>query len=170
MNKIICLFGMVDSGKTTVGKILADSIKGSVFIDAHDFRDFCGNTDFSESGRIENIKKLSSLLGILGGNHTIILAFNIPTKELRDILAEKSDVKFVHCQCPFEDMQARDDKGLWERVISDDTVKLPGVNLPFDADGADIVVDTSDNKTLTPYGNASRCAQIIIKHLDQSQE
>lgn len=170
MKKIICLFGMVDSGKTTIGRLLSEYISGSVFIDSHDFREFCGNYDYSEAGRVENIKRLSSMLDMIGGNSTTILAFNIPTSKMRNILKVDHDIKFIHCNCDFQELKDRDDKGLWARVGIDDSVQMPGSNLPFDSDGADLVINTENENGLTPYGNASKCAMKIMKLLDSKEE
>ena len=159
---IICLFGMADCGKTTVANAIAESIWSATTIDAHTFRAFSGNDDYSKSGRIENINALANYLDVLEGGGCYILSFNIPTKEMRDILRQRHDVKFVHCKCDLNSCRRRDKKGLYKKVGIDDSVLLPGINMPFDFDDADLVVSTADHPYLTPEGNARMCSQLII--------
>ena len=162
---IICLFGLSDSGKTSVATALSDALISATTIDAKAFRAFTGNGSFCDMGRKENIQSLCSMLDVLEGKGIYILSFSIPTLELRDVLKQRHNSKFVLCESTIETCRGRDSFGYYKQADHSLDVLLPGVNLPFDTDGADLIVDTEDHYGITPEGNHRRCADEVIRNL-----
>ena len=53
--------GQPGSGKTTLGKALLGKIDDAFHIDGDDLRDLSANVDYSEQGRIRNIRRAQSM-------------------------------------------------------------------------------------------------------------
>lgn len=160
MKLVLCLFGLVDSGKTAVAEAMLELLPTATFIDAHKFRELFKNTDYSPDGRKTNIKNLSNFLNILDGSGIVILAFNIPTQELRQILKDDHDAKMVLCNASLDDCKRRDTKGLYSLDIP-----LPLRGSDFDVKDADFIINTGDHVQHTAEVNAKHCARQIIDNL-----
>ena len=53
---IYLLYGQPASGKTTLGKLLAEHLETQFVIDGDEFREMFTNNNYGKSGRKENIK------------------------------------------------------------------------------------------------------------------
>ena len=58
---IYSLYGQPASGKTTLGKMLADYLETPFFIDGDEFRGMFSNNNYGKLGREENIRNANSV-------------------------------------------------------------------------------------------------------------
>ena len=58
---IYVLYGQPGSGKTTIGKLLAEHLDTPHLIDGDEFREMFVNKDYSKEGRIENITRANTV-------------------------------------------------------------------------------------------------------------
>lgn len=108
MKQIIHIFGLTDTGKTTIGQILKNKLNNCQFIDADCYR---GNLNkdlsFTKEDRLENIRRLQAVADNLDCDYVIVSAIT-PYEESR----REDDFK-IYLQCPLEVLKQRDTKGLY---------------------------------------------------------
>lgn len=95
---MIYLFtGQPGSGKTSLGKLLSETINNVIHIDGDDLRSIFDNTDYSEDGRIKNIEKAHDIAYFLDKKgYNVIITMVSPFKQLRDNLKKKTKVVEIY--------------------------------------------------------------------------
>ena len=84
---IYVLYGQPASGKTTLGKLLAEYLEVQFVIDGDEFREMFTNKDYTEHGRIENIKNANAVATYLNKkNKNVVIALVNPYQDLRQEL------------------------------------------------------------------------------------
>lgn len=88
---VYLITGKAKAGKTTIGKWIANALKAEgrqvVMIDGDEFREKTKNKDFSDAGRIKNLRNAAKLAAELEReNKTVICAFVAPRQEWRDMM------------------------------------------------------------------------------------
>ena len=91
---IYLLYGQPGSGKTTLGKMLADHLGTPFIIDGDEFREMFTNTNYNREGREENIRNANAVATYLNkksypDGHVVISLVN-PYKHLRQELRENN--------------------------------------------------------------------------------
>ena len=66
---IYLLYGQPGSGKTELGKILANRMLTPYIIDGDEFREIFKNKNYGKQGRIENIKTANACASYLNLQH-----------------------------------------------------------------------------------------------------
>ena len=92
---IYLLYGQPASGKTTLGKLLADRLDTPFIIDGDEFREMFSNDDYGESGRYRNIRNANAVATYLtkktqGVGHVIMSLVN-PYECLRGELRQNNE-------------------------------------------------------------------------------
>jgi len=91
---IYLLYGQPGSGKTTLGKLLAERLETPFIIDGDEFRDMFANKNYGREGREENIRNANAAATYLTQIDwlcpPIIMCLVNPYKYLRDELRENN--------------------------------------------------------------------------------
>ena len=93
---IYLLYGQPASGKTTLGKLLAEHLEIQFVIDGDEFREMFANKNYAEHGRIENIKNANSVATYLNkkGENVIMCLVN-PYADLREELKNNNQGQVI---------------------------------------------------------------------------
>ena len=85
---IYVLYGQPGSGKTTIGKLLAEHLDTPHLIDGDEFREMFVNKDYSKEGRIENITRANTVATYLSKtrDRPVVLSLVNPYEYLREDL------------------------------------------------------------------------------------
>ena len=89
--------GQPGSGKTTLGKALVDKLGNAFHIDGDDLRGLSSNVDYSEQGRINNIRTAQSIAMYLDNKeHDVVVSVVAPYKWLREEFKERHKVNEIY--------------------------------------------------------------------------
>ena len=93
---IYVLYGQPASGKTTLGKLLAEHLKIQFVIDGDEFRDMFANRDYAKNGRIENIKNANAVATYLNKkDKNVVVCLVNPYQYLRKELKNNNQDEVV---------------------------------------------------------------------------
>ena len=91
--------GQPGSGKTTLGKALIERLDNAFHIDGDDLRGLSHNVDYSEQGRINNIRMAKSIAMYLDNKeHDVVVSLVAPYRWLRDELKERHKDNEIYLQ------------------------------------------------------------------------
>jgi adenylylsulfate kinase-like enzyme len=89
--------GQPGSGKTTLGKALIEKMKNVFHIDGDDLRGLSANIDYSEQGRINNIRTAQSIAMYLDNKgQNVVVSVIAPYKWLREEFKERHKVNEIY--------------------------------------------------------------------------
>ena len=89
--------GQPGSGKTTLGKALADKLDDVFHIDGDDLRGLSANIDYSKPGRIANIRTAQSIAMFLDNKgKNVVVSVVAPYKWLREEFKERHKVNEIY--------------------------------------------------------------------------
>ena len=89
--------GQPGSGKTTLGQALLDKFDNAFHIDGDDLRGLSANVDYSEQGRISNIRTAQSIAMYLDNKgKDVIVSVVAPYKWLREEFKERHNVNEIY--------------------------------------------------------------------------
>ena len=89
--------GQPGSGKTTLGKALIEKLGDGFHIDGDDLRGLSANVDYSEQGRINNIRTAQSIAMFLDNKgHSVVVSVVAPYKWLRDEFKSRHKVNEIY--------------------------------------------------------------------------
>ena len=89
--------GQPGSGKTTLGKALLDKLDHSFHIDGDDLRGLSANVDYSEQGRISNIRTAQSIAMYLDNKgKNVIVSVVAPYRWLREEFKDRHNVNEIY--------------------------------------------------------------------------
>ena len=89
--------GQPGSGKTTLGKALLDKIGDAFHIDGDDLRGLSANEDYSEQGRISNIRTAQSIAMYLDNKgKNVVVSIVAPYKWLREEFKDRHNVNEIY--------------------------------------------------------------------------
>jgi adenylylsulfate kinase len=131
--------GLSGAGKTTLGRLLEQELKGRgmkvELLDADLVRqDLCKGLGYSKEDRDTNIRRIGLVCHLLSRNGVAVTAAAIaPYAEVRaENRARIGDYVEVHVDCPLEQLQARDPKGLYEKALRGEIQHFTGVDDPYE--------------------------------------
>ena len=94
---IYWLTGQPGSGKTTLGKALIESLEDAFHIDGDDLRGLSANVDYSEQGRINNIRTAQSIAMFLDNKgQNVVVSIVAPYKWLREEFKKRHEVNEIY--------------------------------------------------------------------------
>tara|TARA_B100001250_G_scaffold411130_1_gene439082 strand:- start:545 stop:973 length:429 start_codon:yes stop_codon:yes gene_type:complete len=89
--------GQPGSGKTTLGKALLEKLANSFHIDGDDLRGLSANVDYSEQGRISNIRTAQSIAMYLDNKgKNVVVSVVAPYRWLREEFKNRHNVNEVY--------------------------------------------------------------------------
>ncbi len=149
----IWLTGLSGSGKTTIAQLLEQKLYDeeyfTMLLDGDNVRDGINkNLDFSEAGRVENIRRISEVNKLFNNCGVITInCFVSPTESLRQLAKEIiGDDLFteVYVNTPLATCEKRDIKGLYAKARAGSIQNFTGISAPYEAPvDADLTLKTS---------------------------
>ncbi len=153
--KVLWFTGLSGSGKSTVANFLEQVLhkRGikTYILDGDNVRQaLCKDLDFSESGRIENIRRVTEVAKLMvDAGIVVITAFISPFANERQIARKKfQDDEFIeiYISTPLEVAEKRDKKGLYKRARLGELLNFTGVDSPYEVPiNAEYTIDTSNH-------------------------
>ncbi|MCX6183063.1 MAG: adenylyl-sulfate kinase [Bacteroidetes bacterium] len=162
---VLWMSGLSGSGKSTIARALENDLYDQGFLtkllDGDNLRTGVNNNlDFSEAGRMENIRRAAEVAKLFVENGEIVICSLIsPTVEIRElaksIIGEENYFE-VYINASFEECAKRDVKGLYKKALNGEIPNFTGLDAPFDAPANPFVelktgeedLETSKNKLL----------------------
>jgi adenylylsulfate kinase len=149
---ILWFTGLSGSGKSTLAHAVEDRLHktgiSTFVLDGDNVRHgLCSDLGFSDSDRVENIRRIGELakLMIEGGVITLT-AFISPFKSDRDAarkLVPHGDFLEIFCQCPIETCEQRDVNGLYKKARAGEIPFFTGIGSPYEEpEQPELVVNT----------------------------
>ncbi len=151
---ILWFTGLPSSGKSTlaneVEKVLIQSQKRTYILDGDNVRmGLCGDLGFSAEDREENIRRIGEVSKLFTDAGVIVLsAFVSPYRADRDKirdLVEDGEFIEVFVDCPVEECEKRDVKGLYKKAREGIIKGFTGIDDPYEEPtNAEIVIKTGE--------------------------
>ncbi len=151
---VIWFTGLSGSGKSTLANGLENLLhtKGiaTYILDGDNVRvGLNKDLDFSESGRVENIRRIGEVANLFVDSGVVVLsAFVSPFKNDRQTvksLVGADNFVEVFVDCPIEVCEQRDVKGLYKKARNGEISNFTGISSPFETpDNADIRIPTNE--------------------------
>ena len=149
---VLWMVGFSGSGKSTLAKSVEKTLHENGYmtqvLDGDILRTGI-NSDlgFSENDRKENIRRTAEIAKLFMGCGVITICSLIsPTETIREIarnIIGEDDFLEVFINCPFEECERRDVKGLYKLARSGKIRSFTGIDAPFEAPvNPAIVIDT----------------------------
>ncbi len=140
----IWMTGLSGSGKSTVAvafeQVLLQRGRHAYRLDGDNVRHGLNkNLGFSAEDRAENIRRIGEVAKLFADAGVIaITSFISPYKADRDLvrkLHEEANLPFfeVHVNCPLEEAEKRDPKGLYKKARAGEIKGFTGIDDPFEA-------------------------------------
>lgn len=139
---VIWMVGLSGSGKSTLARSIENNFHEMGFLtqllDGDNLRTGINNNlDFSEKGRLENIRRAAEVSKLFLNCGVITICSLIsPTEEVRtlskNIIGEEYFFE-VFINCPLEVCEQRDVKGLYAKARKGEIENFTGINAPFEA-------------------------------------
>lgn len=140
-NKIIWFTGLPCSGKTTLGKIIAEKLDAD-FLDGDVLRDsvFSKNVGFSYKEREAHLERTWFMAKMLKKYNNVVCCFVSPYEKIRKNLPV--DVQ-IFIKCPQKVCWERDVKGMYAKARRGEIENFTGYDAPYDIpNNPDLIVET----------------------------
>ncbi len=140
--RVLWLTGLSGSGKSTLANLLEKKLheqgKHTYLLDGDNVRHgLCGDLGFSDTDRVENIRRISEVAKLFVDSGCIaITAFISPFKADRAYcrqLLEEGEFIEVFVDTPLEVCEQRDPKGLYKKARSGEIKDFTGIDSAYEA-------------------------------------
>lgn len=152
---LIWFTGLSGSGKSTIASRLEEELfnRGyhTYILDGDNVRSgLNSDLDFTDFGRKENIRRIGEVANLfVDAGITVLASFISPFREEREFVRDtvgKSNFFEVFVDCPIEECENRDVKGLYKKARSGEIPHFTGISSPYEAPKSpDLMIDTSKN-------------------------
>ena len=154
---VLWFTGLSGSGKSTLAHSVEEKLyqKGcrTFVLDGDNVRHgLNSNLDFSESGRAENIRRISEVSKLMLESGLIVMTafispFNKDRNESRKLISSDDFIE-IYCKASLEVCEARDVKGLYKRARKGEIKNYTGIDSPYEIpENPELIIDT-DNQGL----------------------
>lgn len=139
---ILWFTGLSGSGKSTLAHAVEEHLHkigiSTFVLDGDNVRHgLCSDLGFSDSDRVENIRRIGELAKLMIEAGVITLtAFISPFKSDRDNARKRvphGDFLEIYCLCPIETCEQRDVKGLYKKARAGEIPFFTGIDSPYEA-------------------------------------
>ncbi len=151
---VIWFIGLSGSGKSTLASLLEKKLyekgMGTYILDGDNIRSGLNNDlDFSDASRKENIRRIGEVAKLMVDAGVITLtAFISPFREERELvknLIGANRYVEVYVDCPVEECEKRDVKGLYAKARNGEISNFTGISSPFEIpQNPDVTVKTAE--------------------------
>lgn len=173
--KVIWFTGLSGSGKSTLANLLEHELHQKGFktyvLDGDNLR-FGLNQDlmFSDEDRKENLRRISEVAKLyVDAGIVVLAAFITPFEEDRKKIKEKigeKDFLHVFVDCPIEECERRDVKGLYAKARAGEIKNFTGISSPFETpQDNDLVVNTA---TETQAGTLNKLLNLSLEKIQHN--
>ncbi len=166
---VIWITGLSRSGKSEIGRILADTLKEKghkvEHLDGHTIREVIPGTGYSRKEVNEHIMRVGYLAKKLEEQGVIVVAsFLSPYLESREFVSNLvENYNEVYISTPMEICSERDEKGIYEGAKKGEVINFPGVNVEYEkSENPMLTIDTTN---ITNVDTAKAIFNEIKKHL-----
>ncbi|WP_394664441.1 sulfate adenylyltransferase subunit CysN [uncultured Sphingomonas sp.] len=166
--KVLWFTGLSGSGKSTIANMVEQKLHGlgrhSFLLDGDNIRHGLNrDLDFSEAGRVENIRRVGEVAKLMADAGLIVLtAFISPFKAERDMvraLLPEGEFVEIFIDTPLAVAEERDVKGLYAKARAGEIAEFTGISSPYEApDRPEIRIDTTKE-------TAEQAASRIVEHV-----
>ncbi|PFD43871.1 adenylyl-sulfate kinase [Bacillus cereus] len=167
---VVWFTGLSASGKSTVANGVARKLFekniGNYVLDGDNIRHGLNkDLGFSESDRMENIRRIGEVAKLFVDQGTVVLTafispFRVDRKQVRDLLAADEFIE-VFVKCPIEECEKRDPKGLYKKARQGDIKQFTGIDSPYEEpEQAELIVETHKY-------SIEECAEQVVKYLQE---
>jgi adenylylsulfate kinase len=154
---VLWFTGLSGSGKSTLAHSVEEKLyqKGcrTFVLDGDNVRHgLNSNLDFSESGRAENIRRISEVSKLMLESGLIVMTafispFNKDRNEARKLISSDDFIE-IYCKASLEICETRDVKGLYKRARAGEIKNYTGIDSPYEIpENPELIIDT-DNQGL----------------------
>ncbi len=151
-NKVVWFTGLSGSGKSTLAREVEKGLHQQgvlcYVLDGDNIRHGLNqDLGFSKEERDENIRRIAEVSKLLYEAGVVVLvSFISPYRKMRDFARNLIGEDFVEVfvDCPIEECQKRDVKGLYQKALAGEITGFTGVDDPYEKpENAQITVETS---------------------------
>ena len=154
---VLWFTGLSGSGKSTLAHAVEEKLyqKGcrTFVLDGDNVRHgLNSNLDFSESGRAENIRRISEVSKLMLESGLIVMTafispFNKDRNEARKLISSDDFIE-IYCKASLEICETRDVKGLYKLARAGEIKNYTGIDSPYEIpENPELIIDT-DNQGL----------------------
>ena len=169
---VLWFTGLSGSGKSTLAHAVEEKLyqKGcrTFVLDGDNVRHgLNSNLDFSESGRTENIRRISEVSKLMLESGLIVMTafispFNKDRNEARKLITNDDFIE-IYCKASLETCEARDVKGLYKRARAGEIKNYTGIDSPYEEpNNPELIINTNDE---TLENSASKILNFLEENL-----
>jgi len=166
--QLIWFVGLSGSGKSTLASRVEQELhqmgRLTYILDGDNVRSGLNkDLDFSEASRMENIRRIGEVSKLMvDAGLVVITAFISPfrsdRKTIRELVGADRFVE-VHVDCPIEECEKRDVKGLYAKARQGLISNFTGISSPFEAP------EQPEVRVQTHLNDIDECTDTIINYL-----
>ncbi len=149
---IVWFTGLSGAGKSTLAHAVEErlhqrSCRTFVFDGDNVRHGLCGDLDFSEEDRRENIRRIGEMAKLFVEAGVVALtAFISPFRadrlKVRNLTAHGDFIE-IYCRCPIEVCEQRDVKGMYRRARAGEIRDFTGISSPYEEpENPELAIDT----------------------------
>ena len=166
--QLIWFVGLSGSGKSTLASRVEQELhqmgRLTYILDGDNVRSGLNkDLDFSEASRMENIRRIGEVSKLMvDAGLVVITAFISPFRSDRETIRELVGAdRFVevHVDCPIEECEKRDVKGLYAKARKGLISNFTGISSPFE------VPEQPEVRVQTHLNDIDECTNTIINYL-----